>query len=140
MKMKQQEFGVVIEVNGNVAKVKADRHCDCDNCGTSPGDSVIFMDVRNEISAKPGQKVAFEMHNASMVISAFVVFIIPLFTATAGTVIGWLIANRFGQPTEAFQVGGCIIGFSISLFIIKLYNRILKNNVKTLPVITKILN
>lgn len=138
--MKQQEIGVVIEVNGNVAKVKAARHGDCDNCGACPGDSAIVMDVRNAVSAKPGQKVSFEMHSASMVLAAFVVYAIPLFAATAGTVIGWLIANQLGQALVAFQVGGGIIGFGLSLIVIKLYDRAIKNNVKTLPVITKILN
>ena len=138
--MKQQEFGVVIEVNGNVAKVKAARHGDCDNCGACPGDSAIVMDVRNAVSAKPGQKVAFEMHSASMVLAAFVVYAIPLFAAAAGAAIGWLIANQLGQSLVGFQVGGGIIGFGLSLVVIKLYDRAIKNNVKTLPVITKILN
>lgn len=138
--MKQEEFGVVIEINGDVAKVKAARHGDCDNCGACPGDSAIVMDVRNTLAARPGQKVSFEMHSANMVMAAFVVYAIPLFAATAGAILGWLMAGWLGQPPVPFEVGGGIIGFLLSLVLIKLYDRALKNNVKTLPVITKILN
>jgi len=138
--MKQEEFGIVIEVNGNIAKVKATRHCDCDSCVAGSEDSVIVMDVQNAVSAKPGQKVAFAIHSTSMVTAAFVVFAIPLFIAVAGTIIGWLIANQFGLPLVGVQVGGGVIGFGLSLFIIKLYDKAIKNNVKTLPVITRIVN
>lgn len=138
--MKQEEFGIVIEVNGNLAKVKAARHGDCDNCGSCPGDSAIMMDVQNSISAKPGQKVAFEVQSTSMVIAAFVVYALPLVIAAAGTITGWFIANMFGQPLVSFQAGGGIIGFCLSLIIVKLYDRAIKNDTKTLPIITKKLN
>jgi sigma-E factor negative regulatory protein RseC len=137
--MKQEEFGIVIEVKGNVAKVKAARHGDCDNCGACPGDSAIVMDVRNAVAAKPGQKVSFEMHSANMVLAAFVVYAIPLFLATAGAVLGWFLGTQLGQPLVAFEVGGGIVGFALALVIIKLYDKALKQNVKTLPVITRIL-
>jgi len=138
--LKLEEFGVVVEVNGNLAKVKAARHGDCDNCGACPGDNAIMMDVQNTISAKPGQRVTFVVHNTSMVIAAFVVYVLPIVTAAAGAVIGWFIANALGLPLVPFQVGGGIIGFCLALIIIKLYDKAMKKDTKSLPVITKILN
>lgn len=138
--MKQEEYGIVIEVNGNLAKVKAARHGDCDNCGACPGDSAIVMDVQNSISAKPGEKVAFEMHSSSMLIAAFVVYFIPLIIAAAGAAGGWLLANKFGMPLVSFQVVGGIIGFGLALIIVKIYDKALKSNTKSLPSITKKIN
>jgi len=140
MNMNQEEVGIVIEVNGNLAKVKAARHGDCENCGACPGDSAIMMDVQNPISAKPGQRVAFEVHNTSMVKAAFVVYALPLFAAAVGAAIGWFIANQFGLPLVAFQVGGGIIGFCLSLIVVKSYDKTLKNDTTSLPIITKILS
>jgi len=138
--LKLEEFGVVIEANGNLAKVKAARHGDCENCGACPGDNAIMMDVQNTISAKPGQRVAFVVHNTSMVIAAFVVYVLPIVVAAAGTAIGWFIANKFGLLLAPFQAGGGIIGFCLSLIIVKLYDKAIKKDTKSLPVITKIFN
>ena len=136
--MKLEEFGIVVEANGNLAKVKAARHGDCENCGACPGENAIMMDVQNTISAKPGQRVAFVVHNTSMVIAAFVVYVLPIVVAAAGTAIGWFIANKFGLPLAPFQVGGGIIGFCLSLIIVKLYDKAIKKDTKSLPLITKI--
>lgn len=138
--MKLEEFGIVIEANGNLAKVKAARHGDCDNCGSCPGENAIMMDVQNLISAKPGQKVAFVVHNTSMVLAAFVVYILPIIAAGAGIVMGWFMANTFGLSLTAFQIGGGIIGFGLALIIIKLYDKAMKSDTKSLPIITKILS
>ena len=136
--MKLEEFGIVVEANGNLAKVKAARHGDCENCGACPGDNAIMMDVQNTISAKPGQRVAFVVHNTSMVTAAFVVYVLPIVIAAAGTAIGWFMANGFGLPLAPLQVGGGIIGFCLSLIIVKLYDKVMKKDTKSLPVITKI--
>ena len=138
--MKQEEIGIVIEAEGEFAKVRAARHGDCKECGACPGDDAITMDVQNPISAKVGQRVTFEMHEASMVTAAFVVYALPLLAAAAGAIIGWYIAGKFGQAVVPFQIGGGIIGFGLSLIFVKLYDRAMKKNTETLPVITKILS
>lgn len=138
--MKQEEIGFVVEVDGNLAKVKANRHGDCKDCGACPGEDAITMDVQNPLSAKLGQKVTFEIQEANMIMAAFMVYVMPLLAAAVGAVLGWFLANKFGQPLVPFQIGGGIILFCISLFFVKLYDKAVKKNTKTLPVITKILS
>lgn len=138
--MKQEEIGIVIETNGEFAKVRANRHGDCKECGACPGEDAITMDVMNPVSAKVGQRVTFEMHEASMVTAAFVVYALPLLAAAAGAILGWYIAGNYGQAVVPYQIGGGLIGFGLSLIIVKLYDKAMKKNTKTLPVITKILS
>ncbi|MBC3797298.1 SoxR reducing system RseC family protein [Acetobacterium tundrae] len=138
--MKQEEFGVVVEVDGSLAKVKAARHGDCENCGACPGDNAILMNVQNPISAKPGQRVTFEMQEASMVLAAFVVYFVPLLAAAAGAVLGGFVGNQLTQALVPFQIVGGIIGFGLSLIIVKAYDKAMKNDIKSLPVIVKILS
>lgn len=138
--MKQEEVGIVLEINGKMAKVKAARHGDCENCGSCPGDMAIVMDVQNPLSAKPGQKVAFEIPQANMLQAAFMVYIMPLLAAGFGAVMGWYVATYFGLPTVPWQIGGGIAVFILSLFLVKIYDRAVKKNSKMLPVITKILS
>ena len=138
--MKQEEIGIVIETNGEFAKVRANRHGDCKECGACPGEDAITMDVMNPVSAKVGQRVTFEMHETSMVTAAFVVYALPLLAAAAGAILGWYIAGNYGQAVVPYQIGGGLIGFGLSLIIVKLYDKAMKKNTKTLPVITKILS
>lgn len=138
--MRKEEFGIVVEINGEMAKVKATRHGDCENCGSCPGDNAITLDVKNPLSAKLGQKVAFEIPQTNMLQAAFVVYVLPLIAAAAGVIVGSLIANQFGQPLVLFQIIGGIVAFILSLFFVKIYDRYVKSNKNMLPVITKILS
>lgn len=138
--MKQEETGVVIGIDGEMAKVRAARHGDCENCGSCPGDNAMTLDVRNPLSAKVGQKVAFEIPQTNMLQAAFVVYILPLVAAAVGVIVGGYIASKLGQPLIPFQIGGGIAAFILSLIFVKLYDRSVRNNKKTLPVITKILS
>lgn len=138
--MKQEETGVVIGIDGDMAKVRAARHGDCENCGSCPGDNAMTLDVRNPLSAKVGQKVAFEIPQTNMLQAAFVVYILPLVAAAVGVIVGGYIASKLGQPLIPFQIGGGIAAFILSLIFVKLYDKSVRNNKKTLPVITKILS
>lgn len=138
--MKQEETGVVIGIDGEMAKVRAARHGDCENCGSCPGDNAMTLDVRNPLSAKVGQKVAFEIPQTNMLQAAFVVYILPLVAAAVGVIVGGYIASKLGQPLIPFQIGGGIAAFILSLIFVKLYDKSVRNNKKTLPVITKILS
>lgn len=128
--MKQEEIGIVIETNGEFAKVRANRHGDCKECGACPGEDAITMDVMNPVSAKVGQRVTFEMHETSMVTAAFVVYALPLLAAAAGAILGWYIAGNYGQAVVPYQIGGGLIGFGLSLIIVKLYDKAMKKTPK----------
>jgi len=79
--MKDDEIGVVIELDGKIAKVRASRHSDCKNCGACPGDNAIVLNTRNPLSAKVGQLVTFEIQETNMPIMCEIIypFLYPIY-------------------------------------------------------------
>jgi sigma-E factor negative regulatory protein RseC len=138
--MRKEEVGIVVEIDGKIAKVRASRHGDCKNCGACPGDSAIVVNAQNPLSAKVGQLVAFEIQETNMLQAAFIVYIMPLIAIFVGALVGDFIANKFGQTVVTFQICGGIIAFILAVIYIKLYDGSARKNEKMQPVITKILS
>ncbi|MEL7660849.1 SoxR reducing system RseC family protein [Acetobacterium wieringae] len=138
--MRREETGIVIETSENKAKVKASRHGDCENCGVCPGDNAMIVAVQNPLGAKVGQRVAFEIQEANMLMAAFVVYILPLLALLVGAISGGILGNQLGQHVLVFQIGGGIVCFVIAVVYLKRYDRAVKKNDQLLPVITKILH
>lgn len=137
--MKKEQQGVVIEINGNMAKVKSNRHGDCKNCGACPGDGATVLEVQNPLGAKPGQRVVFEIKEENMLKAAFVVYILPIIAIFLGSMLGIWLATKLGQAEKLFQIGGAVIGFILSVIYIKVFDRATNNNDKAKPIITRIL-
>lgn len=137
--MKKEEQGVVIEISGNMAKVKSNRHGDCKNCGACPGDNATVLEVQNPLGAKPGQRVVFEIKEENMLKAAFVVYILPIIAILLGSMFGAWLAPQIGQSVKIFQIGGAIVAFVLSLLYIKVFDKSTNNNSKMKPVITRIL-
>lgn len=132
--MKKEEIGVVVETDGKVAKVRSSRDggCECH------GDIEMVLSVQNPLAAKPGQKVVFEMPEANVAQVSLIVLMIPLVLTTIGAVLGWLLAINIGLVIVACQIIGGIIGFILAAFLIKKYDKVMRNSEKMQPVITKI--
>ena len=133
------EQGTVIEVIDNVAKIKVGRHSDCSNCGACPGDNSIIITANNEIGAKVGQRVAFEVKEANVLIGAFAVFVLPLIAAFVGVLLGRLIGQYTGSNINVFQITGGIITFLLSMVLVKLFDISATGNEKSQPTIINIL-
>lgn len=135
--MKTEE-GIVIEVIGNLAKIKAGKHNDCKDCGACPGNDSAIVTAKNEIVAKPGQRVNFEVQELNEVKGAFIVFVLPLIGIFMGIVLG----SKIGQLTKLNQDVGMVIGglmgFLSSIAFIKSFDKSVSKNDKSLPVIISI--
>lgn len=138
--MKKEQIGIVVEVHGDMAKVRATRHGDCKNCGACPGDNAMILDARNPIGAKVGQNVTFEIQEVNMLQAAFIVYMLPLAAIFIGAVAGAYAANSMGSNSVVtFQVIGGIIAFALSVLYIKFFDKSARNNAKMQPVITKVI-
>lgn len=104
--MMQEQVGVVLEVSGSMAKVKATRHSDCENCGACPGNQAMVLEARNPVGAKPGQRVAFEVKEVNMLKAAFIVYMLPLVAIFLGAWGGNWVSHHFGLPVLLLQITG----------------------------------
>jgi len=138
--MDKQQEGIVLEVNNHMAKVKTSRHNDCENCGACPGNSALVLEARNDIGAKPGQRVAIEIREINMLKAAFIVYILPLITVFIGVVAGGFFAESFGYQPLVLQVIGGVMAFVLSVLYIKFFDSAARSDVKMQPIIIRILS
>ncbi|MDS1029198.1 SoxR reducing system RseC family protein [Bacillota bacterium LX-D] len=137
--MKSEKEGVVVAIEGNLAKIRATRHNDCENCGACPGNTAMLLDAQNPVGAKPGQRIAFEIKETNMLKAAFIVYILPLIAMFLGVIAGGWLANKLNHPAIYFQVGGGLLTFALSIIYIKIFDKNVQDNNKMQPVITRIL-
>lgn len=137
--MTKEEEGVVIAITGDVAKVRASKHDDCDSCGSCAGTAAAIMDVYNPVKAQLGQRVKFELREDKALKAAFVIYVLPLIAAFLGYLLGSWMALKFDLTALYMEIGGCLLGFGLALAYIKVYDRSLSSSSK-LPVIKEILS
>ncbi|SCM80726.1 Positive regulator of sigma(E), RseC/MucC [uncultured Sporomusa sp.] len=131
----------MLEVIDDIAKVKASRHNDCENCGSCPGNNAIVLVARNPVGAKRGQRVVFEIEQISMLKSAIVVYAVPVLGTIAGAVVGWYFGTEVMGINDPFwlQMGGGTIASVLSLLYVRYYDRKARTRADMQPVITRIL-
>lgn len=131
----------MLEVIDDIAKVKASRHNDCENCGSCPGNNAIVLVARNPVGAKRGQRVVFEIEQISMLKSAVVVYAVPVLGTIAGAVVGWYFGTEVMGINDPFwlQMGGGTIACVLSLLYVRYYDRKARTRADMQPVITRIL-
>lgn len=138
--MQKQQEGMVLEVSGRMAKVKASRHNDCENCGACPGNSAMVLDARNSVGAKPGQRVLVEIKEINMLKAAFTVYILPLVAAFAGAIIGDFIGRFLGfEELISRLIGGSGMTL-LSIWYIKYYDNSARMDDKMQPTIIQIIS
>nr|WP_315022475.1 SoxR reducing system RseC family protein [uncultured Aminipila sp.] len=135
--MKTEE-GIVIEVMGNMAKVKAGKHSDCLNCGACPGNDAAVITLDNTIGAKVGQRVEFEIIGSNSLKAAFMVFVLPLIFIFCGMIVGNQIAEFMKGDDVVGRIIGGIVAFVLAGILIKLFDRHVGKMKSSLPVIISI--
>lgn len=139
--LEKEQEGIVLEVFDGMAKVKASRHSDCENCGSCPGTNAIVVDALNPVGAQRGQRVAIEVQQVNMLKAAFVVYMLPLIAAVAGVFAGsYLASTQMASDSMWYQAGGGVAFFGLSLIYIRYFDRNARTNDKMRPVITRILS
>lgn len=138
--MAKEQEGIVIELAGDMARVKTSRHNDCENCGACPGNAAIVVEASNAVGARPGQRVALQVPEVNMLKAAFIVYVLPLLALFMGAAIGHYLAGGLGLPALWLQIGGGGLAFGASLAYIRYVDRRAKSNAKMQPIITRILS
>lgn len=136
----QSNEGIVIEVKGDIARVKVARHGECKNCGSCPGDQSIILNVLNPINATEGQHVIFKVKEENMLKAAFIVYILPLIGIFLGAAAGGWISSQLNFSRQLFQIFGGAVALILSIIYIKHYEKTSRKNIKILPIITNIIS
>jgi sigma-E factor negative regulatory protein RseC len=138
--MNKQQEGIVLEVNGRTARVKASRHSDCENCGACPGNQAIVVEALNAAGAKPGQRVAIEIQEVNMLKAAFVVYMVPLLAAVAGALAGNYASVCLGTGSMPAAITGGVVFFALAIWYIRYFDHAARTDERMRPVIVEILS
>ncbi len=89
---------------------------------------VIGMKVvqQKEISRKNNEKIEPSKKNTSMILAAFIIFILPIIIIFVGAFIGGSIGEAVNGSVIIFQIIGGIIGLVIAGIIVKIFDKFSK--------------
>ncbi len=132
----EEQVGIVLSVAENKACVRASRHNHCESCGACPGTEAMTLTAWNTPGAKPGQRVVFIMHEASMIKAAFVTFALPLITTILGVGVGYWIA---GTMDSLLVWAGALTGIVAGVAYIRYFDRQLHAGKGSIPEIIRII-
>ena len=112
------EVGIVESVNEKrgTAKVVFDRKSACDKCGmclTAKGEKMkVYVEVKNTLGAKVGDKVGVAMNDKFVLRAAFIVYIIPVVLVG----IGLAIFRKLNDLLLLIVIGvGLLLGIAIGI-------------------------
>lgn len=132
------EEGIVIETAGNKAMIKPGKHDECVCCGACPGTDNPIFEADNNIGAKVGQRVLYEVVDTYKIKSALIIFAAPLAAAFLGVFAGGEIAEAMARNILTGMIVGGAAAFLITGIIIKIYDSYIGKKRNSLPEIKSI--
>ena len=116
------EIGVVESTNGDVAVVSVRRGTACgESCATCSSQCNVKTNkitVGNKIGAMPGDKVKIEMKTSTVLKSAFMVYIFPIFVFFIGY---FMTEYKTGSEIKSLIVG--LFAFGVTFVCLFLWDR-----------------
>lgn len=115
------ETGVVVEIDGDQAIIEMEASKDCEACGacryTKAGR--MLAPVTNSLNAGIGDIVKIEIEPQTVLVAAFLVYILPIVFFFLGYAIGLSIGRFAGFSAERAGIGGGIVFLVLSYMLVK---------------------
>lgn len=132
-----EEVGKVINIFGELATVEIEPKGACGHCAAkavcSPAGDKMYTEAINEPGAEVGDTVRIEMNPGTAILSAFLIFFLPIVAFG----IGFAIVSLVTKNENLGVLGG--IGFSVVYFLfLRRLNRRLSKDRKFKPIVTEI--
>jgi len=121
MEEQQTDIGTIVRIDGNRVRVEVQRGAGCKSCslrGMCFGRNTPSMfDLTSELDLQFGDRVELEIAPATRILSALMVFALPLVLLFAG----YLIASRW--LAELPSIGVAFLAAALSFLIMKWIDR-----------------
>ena len=138
--IKMEEIGKVAEVLGDLARIEVAEKEVCHKC---PSEAFCKMatngsrsiEAINGMGAKVGDTVKIEIITGSILMSAFMIYIVPL----SMLLIAAIIAQKVSGNQNAGIVWG-FIAFLVSFIFVKIFDKKVAGTRKLTPIIKEIVN
>jgi sigma-E factor negative regulatory protein RseC len=140
-----EETAYVVKTDDEFAWVETQRQTTCGQCGAQKGcgtkvlSSVLgkkltHIKVLNSVQAEPGDTVVIGLQESSLLKSAVMSYLLPLLLTLLGAIT---FAYTFDQQSEAVVLAGALLGFVVSLLLLKRYAKKIKKNPAYQPVVLR---
>jgi sigma-E factor negative regulatory protein RseC len=124
-----EEYGEVVEVHGDTAKVKLGAKQACAHCGicakASNSSNEMVVDAYASEPVKKGDKVVLVMGDGMIIKSAFIVYMVPLIALIAGYYLGKQLMEALNVALKG-ELFPALFGFfllALSFLAIRWYDR-----------------
>ncbi len=138
--MLEETTEVVAQIRPGRVRVKVARTSACDSCASAAvcqvmaGGKEMQVEVRDNLGTKVGQRVVIGIHEKTLLLATFLVYILPLIGLFVGIgLLRWLAPGSSQGLNAVAGFLGLVFGFIITYF----YNRSLKTN-RYLPVVLRV--
>ena len=132
-----EEVGKVVYISGEQATVAIESKGACGHCAAktacSPSGDKMYTEAINERGAKVGDTVRMEMNPGTAILSAFLIFFLPIVAFG----IGFAILNLITENDNIGVLGGIGLSVVYFLFLRKLNQKLSKGR-KFKPIVTEI--
>lgn len=140
-----EEVGVVISIDGVMAKVSVPRKSMCEGCSSTackPGEQTMEIEALNKINASVGQRVRVITKSYAYLKGAVFIYGIPALALLLGAVMGKeIFSDKIkGLDPETVSAIFGFAAFAVSFIAVKLWSSKAGKRTETMPVIEEILN
>jgi len=140
LKENNRELGEVIEVNGDIATVRIGANKNCEKCGlckkVSPTEMVLQAYIEGNVTE--GDRVFVNFRPGTVVKSAFILYILPLFGLISGyfTGRGLGLLFRFEIKGELLPALTSLMFLFLTFIPVKIYDRKKQKDHRFKPFVT----
>ena len=137
--------GMVIDSANGWAQLVTERRDACGGCSTTQSCSAclsgakVVSTVLNPVGAKSGDVVVVSLSSKTILKSAAIVYLLPIFGLMVGAVTGLGLQGYFDIGETALSVAFGLAGLVLGFLIVFLISRRISVNKRFAPVISRIL-
>ncbi|MCK4738977.1 MAG: SoxR reducing system RseC family protein [Deltaproteobacteria bacterium] len=141
-----EEQGIVIEVKGKTAVIKAKRTDECEQCASKSvckgENDDMFIEALNSENAKVGENVIFAVGAGTIIKAGVLVYLFPLI----GFIIGIMLGQVFGKsiiPALNKDITSVIFGgivMALTFLGVTYYSILAQKKDNYMPIIVKIID
>jgi sigma-E factor negative regulatory protein RseC len=137
--------GIVVELMGDRAKVKLQKHAACGDCGACQHgheNMEIVVEALNQANASEGDYVVLDLETANVLGAAFIVYVIPLIAFLISMFFTKTIMEMTGMMNKV-ELVSALMGFvamGVTFLIIKKNETRFHRSKKYLSTITSIVD
>lgn len=130
--------GVIIELDGDFAKIRLAARAECENCKMCDPSSMVII-AFNPLKALPGQMVRFTDTENGMLKISFMLFFFPMISVFAGLYAGSVLSSVLNFSRTGAMSAGAVLFLLLSAMVIVLYDKKYRLNRSNFPRITEVI-